>query len=44
MLFDIIDMVPKTYRAQPFAVISYIMWWMGQGRSHGISHQRARDR
>lgn len=30
MLFDIIDMIPKTYRAQPFAVISYIMWWMGQ--------------
>ena len=30
MLFDIIDMIPKPYRAQPFAVISYIMWWMGQ--------------
>ena len=30
MLFDIIDMIPKTYRAQPFAVISYIMWWMGR--------------
>lgn len=30
MLLDIIDMIPKPYRAQPFAVISYIMWWMGQ--------------
>ena len=30
MLFDIIDMIPKPYRAQPFAVISYIMWWMDQ--------------
>lgn len=30
MLFDIIDMIPQPYRAQPFAVISYIMWWMGQ--------------
>ena len=30
MLFDIIDMIPKPYRAQPFAVISYIMWWMGR--------------
>lgn len=30
MLFDIIDVIPKSYRAQPFAVISYIMWWMGQ--------------
>ena len=44
MLFDIIDMIPKTYRAQPFAVISYIMWWMGQEGAMGVSHQRARDR
>ncbi len=30
MLFQIFFMVPERYRAQPLAVISYILWWLGR--------------
>ncbi len=30
MLFQIFFMVPEKYRAQPLAVISYILWWLGR--------------
>lgn len=30
MLFQIFFTVPEKYRAQPLAVISYILWWLGR--------------
>ncbi len=30
MLFQMFFMVPKEYRAQPLAVIGYILWWLGR--------------
>ena len=33
MMFDIIDMVPDRYQVQPLAVISYVLWWMGDERA-----------
>lgn len=33
MLFDIIDLVPEQYQVQPLAVISYVLWWMGDERA-----------
>ena len=29
MMFDIIGMVPERYHVQPLAIISYVLWWMG---------------
>lgn len=33
MMFDIIEMVPERYQVQPLAVISYVLWWMGDERA-----------
>lgn len=33
MLFDIIGLVPERYQVQPLAVISYVLWWMGDERA-----------
>ena len=33
MMFDIIGMVPERYHVQPLAIISYVLWWMGDERA-----------
>ena len=33
MLLDIIAMVPESYHVQPLAVISYVLWWLGDDRA-----------
>lgn len=33
MLVDIVGTVDLKLQAQPFAIISYILWWMGDGRA-----------